>query len=422
MRAKKCGMSVDERHFRRLNYCGTCKTIGSDYSAKARLLLNHDVVFLAEVLTSLSLENVADWQRPYQSFNCLSLPKDSIPRSLGWAAAANVVLAELKINDHIDDGEGRSYKFARSLFSSDFKIAEKQLAEWSFPLAEIKLLIESQSAREKAALSLDDLAFATAQTTAIFFRDGVRHIGRSELGNIAFDLGFNFGKMIYLIDAFEDFERDVRRGHFNAFRTMYAIKGQSIPDPVKRKIVALINSLENNLATKLRELPISKVQTELFVSRLEQNIKRKLSVHLPVLQTNAPCAKKPWRTLRDHYTASVVKARELSKDYSWQMPVVFAFVFVVALVAPMAHTRDAKSARECFDLGFNLMFLGAVFGSVLALPKTLFMEPPSDIASGVTKEAKKAVKQSDGSGGCCDCDGCDCCCDCGSCCECGDCC
>ena len=58
MRAKKCGMSEAEKQFRRLNYCGTCKTIGSLYSQKSRFLLNHDTVFLAEFLTALSGENV----------------------------------------------------------------------------------------------------------------------------------------------------------------------------------------------------------------------------------------------------------------------------------------------------------------------------------------------------------------------------
>ncbi|MCU0238408.1 MAG: DUF5685 family protein, partial [Pyrinomonadaceae bacterium] len=75
MRAKTCGMSADEKHFRRLNYCGTCKTIGSLYGQKSRLLLNNDTVFLAEILTSLSDENVESWQKSYQSYNCLNLPK-----------------------------------------------------------------------------------------------------------------------------------------------------------------------------------------------------------------------------------------------------------------------------------------------------------------------------------------------------------
>src|SRR5450631_1747405 len=116
MRAKKCGMSADEKQSRRLNYCGTCKTIGSVYGAKARLLLNHDIVFLAEVLSSIGGENVHKWQRSYQSFNCLSLPKESIPASLQWAAAANVILTEFKLADHVADSDGAHYKFARRVF------------------------------------------------------------------------------------------------------------------------------------------------------------------------------------------------------------------------------------------------------------------------------------------------------------------
>ncbi|HLM60716.1 MAG TPA: DUF5685 family protein, partial [Pyrinomonadaceae bacterium] len=74
MRAKKCGTTEAEKHLRRLNYCGTCKTIGALYGQKARLLLNHDTVFLAEILTALRDENIRNWSESYQSFNCLDLP------------------------------------------------------------------------------------------------------------------------------------------------------------------------------------------------------------------------------------------------------------------------------------------------------------------------------------------------------------
>ncbi len=44
MSAKKYGMSAAEKQFRRLNYCGTCKTTGSLYGQKSRLLLNYDTI------------------------------------------------------------------------------------------------------------------------------------------------------------------------------------------------------------------------------------------------------------------------------------------------------------------------------------------------------------------------------------------
>jgi hypothetical protein len=132
MRARKCGISADEKHFRRLNYCGTCKTIGAEYSAKSRVLLNHDTVFLAEILSSLSGTDVDGWQRSFQSYNCLSLPKGSIPASLQWAAAANVILAEFKIDDHIADSDGFGYRFAQRAFSKEFQKAERFLSRKRF--------------------------------------------------------------------------------------------------------------------------------------------------------------------------------------------------------------------------------------------------------------------------------------------------
>ncbi len=419
MRAKKCGMSADERHFRRLNYCGTCKTIGSAYSAKARLLLNHDTVFLAEILTALRGESVDEWQRSYQSFNCLSLPKESIPASLGWAAAANVILTEFKVADHIDDREGVRFRALRRAFSSDFQTASRLLAEWNFPLDEIREILGSQPAREAAVVSLDDLAFPTAETTARFFRDGVRHIGRDELADTALKLGFAFGKMIYLIDAFEDYEKDVRRGHFNAFRAVYDLSEASIPAGAKRKIVELILELEREIAANIGELPIDALYKTRFGSRLAQNVRRICGAHLPVLNSNTACSSRPRLTFREHLSIARDKARTLAGNYSWQMPLVFVFVFVFALAAPAAQAREARSARECFDMSFNLMFLGAVLGSVLTLPKSLLMNSilgPDEAAGHAAKKASSGWCGSCGCGDACDC--CDGCSDCGDCCDC----
>ena len=140
MRAKKCGMSAEEKNFRRLHYCGTCKTIGSLYGQKSRMLLNHDTVFLAEILTSLSDENVSDWQKSYQSYNCLSLPKNEMPLSLQFAATANVILAEFKITDHISDTRQRRFNLAHRIFSKEFIQAEKLLNEWNFLVSSFSIV------------------------------------------------------------------------------------------------------------------------------------------------------------------------------------------------------------------------------------------------------------------------------------------
>ncbi|HEX3100613.1 MAG TPA: DUF5685 family protein [Pyrinomonadaceae bacterium] len=417
MRAKKCRMTPDERHLRRLNYCGTCKTIGSMYSSRARVLLDHDVVFLAEVLSSLSGDNGTEWQRAYQSFNCLSLPDDARPASLEWAAAANVILAKFKVADHAADGDGLGYRAAGRFFASDFGKAARFLENNDFPLSDVADVLASQASREADAGSLDDLAFPTAHTTAMFFREGVRHIGRGDLAGSAFELGFAFGKLIYLIDAFEDYEKDVRTGRFNAFRAIYKLEEKSLSGAVKRKIRAIITQVGDEVQAKIGLLPVSSGQCSLFAARLSENLHRKLGDELAVIPKRHVCVAGPKQTFGERWGTAYDKARELARSYSWQMPLVFTFVLVFALVTPAAQLRETRSARECFDLGFNLMFLGTLFGSVLALPKKLLMAVPNEVKE---EAAKQAVKK--GGGGCCGSIDCDCCDGCGDCCDCCDCC
>jgi hypothetical protein len=405
MRAQKCGMSEDEKYFRRLNYCGTCKTTGALFGQKARLLLNHDTVFLAEILSALSGDAAQEWDSAYQSYNCLNLPKAEMPRALRFAAATNVILAEFKLADHLADEGKQRYRLARNAFSAEFQKAERLLTGWNFPLAGVKAVLDSQKAVERTERSLEKLAFPTAQTTAVFFREGVRQIGRDELAESAFELGFAFGKLVYLVDAFEDYEKDFRQGQFNALRAAFDLQSAGLTPEAKRRSAAILHEIESRIISTISALPLPENQKTLFISRLSQNLQRKLKTALPVLRTNDACRPKPRQTFAQRWQKAAEKARSLTRNYGWQMPLVFLFVFAFALVAP-AQTRDAKSARECFDLSFNLIALGAVFGAVLAFPKTVLMQnlPTGDVGRKLEKK-RRWCDWCD----CCDCDCCDCC-------------
>ena len=420
MRAKTCKLSADEKHFRRLHYCGTCKTIGSLYGQKSRLLLNHDTVFLAEILTSLSDEKVQTWQKSYQSFNCLSLPKNEMPVSLQFAATTNVILTEFKIDDHFSDTRQRRFKLAHRIFSKEFIEAEKLLKKWNFPLEKVRELLEKQTKIENDSTNLEEFSEPTAETTAIFFSEGVRIIGRSELTNLAHEIGFKFGKLIYLLDAYEDFEKDAKATQFNALRTIFNDKG-------KQKAVSILLKLESEIISSIYELPISESKKQIFSSRLKSNLEKKLKTNLPVLV----CKPKKRLTLSERFERAKVRAKELTANHSWATTLpIFVFVLAFAFIAPM-QAREAKSARECAELSFNLMFLGAMVGTVLAIPKN-FMQggggytPPTpeeleQLKKKTQQESEGGVAEDVAEGGCdcwCDCDGC--CCDCSSC-GCGDC-
>lgn len=426
MRAKKCGMSDGEKQFRRVNYCGTCKTIGSLYGQKSRFLLNHDAVFLAEILSAVSNEKVETWQKSYQSFNCLSLPQNEMPKSLQFAATTNVILTEFKLADHIADEKKRRYKLAQKSFSSEFQKAEKLLLEWNFPLEKVRAILEKQTSvesersGENADEMLKNFAAPTAETTAIFFSEGARICGAKEFEKSFYKIGFDFGKLIYLIDAFEDYEKDFRGRKFNAISAAFDLNDNKIAPEIKRKIVAIIKNSESEIANEISNLPIEERRKKIFISRLAENLNRKLKTNLPIVQTKKVCAPKPKVSFKQRWQNASIKAQNLARNYSWQMPLVFLFVFVFAIAAP-AQTRDAKSARECFDLSFNLMFLGAIAASVPAFPKPFLQK-----FGGRKKKKEEDGGEDSGDGWCssCDCDCCDCCCcftDCNCCgdCDCG---
>ena len=422
MRAKKCGMTETEKHFRRLNYCGTCKTTGALFGQKSRFLLNHDAVFLAEVLTAISGEKTEDWNNSYQSFNCLNLPKTRMPLALQFAATTNVILTEFKLADHIADEKKRRYKLAHKTFSKEFQKAERLLLEWNFPLRKVRAILEKQTSIESKSngKSADDiienLAAPTAESTAIFFSEGAKLCGAKKLEKNVYKIGFDFGKLIYLIDALEDYDKDFRSRQFNAIRAAFGLTENKIAPDAKRKIAAILKELERKITDEISNLPIKENQKTIFISRLAENINRKLKTNLPVVQPKKKCAAKPKISFGQRWQNASVKAQNLAREFSWQMPLVFVFVFLFAIAAP-AQTKEAKSARECFDLGFNLMFLGAIFGAVLTFPKPFLQKFPGR----KKKKEGEGGGEDSGEGWCSNCDCCDCCDGCCCCIECGDC-
>lgn len=416
MRAKKCGATTAEKHFRRLNYCGTCKTIGALYSQKARLLLNHDAVFLAELLTALSDENLSDWSESYQSYNCLNTSPNRMPLSLQFAATTNVVLTEFKLADHLADEGKRRYKFAQTAFSAEFHRAENLLKSWNFPIAEVRAVLRTQETRESeigdgSALEiLENLAAPTAETTAIFFAEGAKLIGKNETVETMRRLGLSFGKLIYLLDAFEDYENDFRALRFNAIGAAFNLREKEISAKAKRRVTAILRRLESEIGDAIGALPIAENQKSLPVARLAANLQRKLKTNLPVVAGKKVCAPKPKPTFAQRWRTATEKAGNLARGFSWQMPLVFAFIFVFTLVAP-AQSREARTARDCFDLSFNLMFLGAFLGAVLTAPVLTIQKHAPDLFADKAKKKPRADWRD-----ACHCDCCDCCC----CCDCED--
>jgi hypothetical protein len=352
----------------RLAYCGSCKTLGAMYGQRARLLLNHDMVFLGELLIG-----EPEWGPAHRSFNCMAMPKVH-PPALEYAATAAVVLAHFQIADQVEDSRGWIWKAIRHLFSPAYREAASRLRASGFPLDEMAAMLRTQAKREALALSLEDVAEPTARATEMIFSHGA-----AELASI----GRRFGYLIYVLDAWEDRDRDRKSGDFNAFLMFPPIDG-------RKEILSMVESLEKDLSPHL-------------AVRLRTNVEERLGMRIRVLQ--GVCRK----SSKERWKNAVAFARSMKERERAGLlkgAAVLATVSVLAFFAPH-QIRSADSWRQCFGLVMNLMAVGTLFATV----------PVPDSPESPDKKGPVFSGCCDGCANCGDC--CECC---GACSECGSCC
>lgn len=438
MRAKTCGLSNDEKLRRRMHYCGTCKTLGAMYGARTRFLLNHDAVFLSELLSALAGddERLDEWQSAYRSLNCLALPSSAgeLPAALRYAATATLVMTELKVADQLADSANPAWRVADRTFKKSFLQAAELLAGFGVASDELFKLMDDQREREVRAVRgelagrpddiVQALALPTIRATGLVFARGAFAVGRETAEAVMRAIGEAFGELVYWLDALEDFKKDFRKGEFNALRTAYGAEGATLPADVRRRVVRRVRELQLELSASLADLSIPAARAELLASRLEQNLSRTLGTPLPVIAKSCAPRKRPtfgerWRDARDVARGIGDRFAESKAGSMLVAPrawMVFVGCLAMAFLFPV-QVRAAQTPRECFDIGFNLMALGSLIGSLPGL--LFFFAPMSD-----PLQAGQRRRREGPCSGCCDgCGDAECCCDCGACtCESLDCC
>ena len=265
MKSCGCNRTADQREMRRLHYCGTCKTMGRLYGQRSRVLLNHDAVFLGELLSALA-PSPAEFSAAYVSRNCMAIPAAAdLPWALQYAATANVALADLKLQDKVADSGSRLARLAGKAYASPFRRAAALLASWKFPTEELAGLTAMQTAREQEQPpSIERLCEPTARATRLIFAHGVRRMGAApEVVAGMEELGYAFGEVAYLVDAIKDREEDAKKGEFNAL----AATGTT-PD----QATTLLKAKQAEMIAALKALPLDDERKAMFVGRVRSNL------------------------------------------------------------------------------------------------------------------------------------------------------
>ncbi len=329
MRTGICSRHRERAYQRRLHYCGTCKTMGRLYGQKSRFLLNNDAVFLAELLSALTpgCAPLTDWSRSFQSYNCFSLPggPDEMPLALQVAATATLVMSEFKVADQLDDCGSGTWKLAQRVYSQSFCDASRRMTEWGFPLAQMWERYRDQRPREAAALRIGDergaiqaletVAEPTATVTGWTFEHGARVVGAAdETREAMFVLGAAFGRLVYVLDALDDYDADLKKGEFNALQAAFRLRAVTTdsdappvsgpPDSCRATAEAYLWELAGEAARAIESLPLPAALAALFTSRLNTNLARRLTPSQPATEPTTSLPQRLFRAMRQLWQAA----------------------------------------------------------------------------------------------------------------------
>lgn len=242
VRPVKGELKVSELERYRSVYCGLCHELARRYGFLSRFLVNYDFTFLAMLLSGVQTPEMCSRRcpvHPLRPVQCLC-PTDS----LSAAADMTVVLGWWKLADSAQDKRVPArwgYKLACSVLRRAYRrAAERQPA---FAAAAETQLRELQALEQENCPSLDAVADKFASI--------LRAVGESQpseaLRRIIGELLYHLGRIVYILDAADDLEEDIRQDAYNPLRFRFGLADGRMTAEDERTLRASLQHSHNAL-------------------------------------------------------------------------------------------------------------------------------------------------------------------------------
>ncbi|MBU3142447.1 DUF5685 family protein [Clostridium sp. CF012] len=279
-----CKMEMKIKDFEKFKayYCGLCNSIKNSYGQLPRLTLNYDMTFLAILLDSLG-----DNKINFTKFSCAIHPLKKRVMinnnlALDYAAFCNTTLAYYKLKDDVQDNRTMKSKvFSTFLkkYLSNSKVEYNEVMKYT---EEKLILLNTQEANSMnisidEQLTLDELSHVFADLTgfiiSFYYKD-------APFKEDLYWLGYNLGKWIYIIDAYDDLEKDLKSNSFNAISSLLNTDNldfKSFSKCIQPRIDYILTTCAEQCLKNLNSLPLTKNEDILY-NILELGLMEKMNV------------------------------------------------------------------------------------------------------------------------------------------------
>ncbi|MBO4378485.1 MAG: hypothetical protein J5889_05955, partial [Clostridia bacterium] len=209
-------LSEEEKKRYRAFYCGLCHTLGERYGSAGRVTLSNDMTFLSLLLSALyepteTVLNERCTLHPARQHMAV------LHEGTGYAADMNILLAYHKCEDDVADEASMRGRVGKRALKKPYEQVSKAWPRQAETVAECLSEIAGIESRETEDLdTLTRLSGRMLGECFVWREDAFAPYLR--------ELGGALGKFVYLMDAYEDYDHDLKHGQFNPLKTLHAQK------------------------------------------------------------------------------------------------------------------------------------------------------------------------------------------------------
>ena len=218
IKAFKPELKIKDYELYRGVYCSECRVLGKLYTPIARMLLSYDFTFLSIVRLALQ-EQCGKFEKGRCCVNpakkCLKCTEDA---ELERSADVVIIVSYYKLLDDIADG-GFFKRLACRLIKPALSLMHKKAARRQEMLdrAVSAAMEEQQKIEKSGTASLDEAADPSGKMLAAILSQG--YYGEDKIQLWRF--GYLLGRWIYLLDAVDDIEKDIKSGSYNPLKAKF---------------------------------------------------------------------------------------------------------------------------------------------------------------------------------------------------------
>ncbi len=194
-------------------YCGLCRKLREKYGVAGQLSLSYDMTFLLLLLTGLY-----EPETTVATCRCAAHPfeRHEIRTNIftEYIADMNVLFTCYKCKDDWED----EHKLTKLVYGKVLSGRSKELTEhYREKIRGISLTMQDFSDAEREGnAGIDTMAGLFGKVMA-----QITACKEDEWKENLYHMGFYLGKFIYLMDAYEDVEADIRKGTYNPLKKKY---------------------------------------------------------------------------------------------------------------------------------------------------------------------------------------------------------